>query len=476
MQRDLVNAREASLIAKVRAGTFGAERTAGADPASAPPRRLGNYRLDERLGSGGIGEVWRGTHEVLGTPAAIKLLRPEHGATDELKRRFLREARAAAAVRHRHIVEIHDFGVTEAGTPYMVMEYLGRRSLADLVARGPVPWAAALPLLRQMTSAIAHAHAAGVIHLDLKPSNVMLTEGEPLGCKIIDFGLAKCLTEALDTSTLTQSGQVLGSPAYMSPEQFRGHRMDARSDVYSLGCVAYFLLSGTRPYPGRTASECMYQHLLGPVATLPEVKGGGTRNPAIAAAVAKAMAKDPAHRFPGMQEFAAALEDADRGVAPGTGPTPGRSHDRRSRRISIGIAVVALGGIAAGVASREIDPSAGITASRVVAPPETIATPDPPARLTAPWDPAPVAPATGTPDEGPPAMPPDDRPTRRPNIRPPRQATASKNTAPRAEPAPKPGATVATAPSSDPPKQTPAPARRPFTPPELPDPLDGLEP
>lgn len=322
LRPDVAAEREASLIRKVRAGTFGNAGERPPEPPTPPapanrPDAVGQYRLLKKLGVGGIGEVWLAKHETLGSDAAVKLLRPEHGATEEQRRRFMREARAAAAVEHEHIVRVYDFGVAGQDTLYMVMEYLGQSSLKERLDRGPMAWTDARRILTQATSALAHAHAAGVIHLDLKPSNIMLWgEGDQTFCKVIDFGLAKCVSPDLDSGTLTQSGQVLGSPAYMSPEQFRGHRTDARSDVYSLACVAFHMLAGNRPYVGINASECMYQHLMAAIPELPPSVAPGETGRAISAVLARAMAKDPEQRFGSMEAFATALEQAHQGVMP----------------------------------------------------------------------------------------------------------------------------------------------------------------
>jgi serine/threonine-protein kinase len=234
-------------------------------------RELGSYRLRERLGAGGMGEVWRAEHRLLARPAAIKLIRPEVlGATDAesrrvLVRRFEREAQATALMRSAHTVELYDFGVAENGTFYYVMELLDGFDLRELVTRaGPLPAARAVHLLRQMCDSLAEAHLAGLIHRDVKPANVFACRyGRKLDfVKVLDFGLVKHGEKRADDAHVTGEMMAGGTPAFMSPEQAMGEPgLDGRSDLYAVGCVAYWLLTGTVVFQGRTTMETIMMHV-----------------------------------------------------------------------------------------------------------------------------------------------------------------------------------------------------------------------
>lgn len=299
------------LVARVRPGGF--------TPASEPPRSpalAGRYRLLHRLGAGGVGEIHCAEHVGLGKRVAVKLLLPELARDPEVRRRFLREGRLAAAVRHPGVVDITDVGETEDGRAFLVMELLEGRTIADEVRwSGALPWARARPVLVQLAEALAYAHARGVIHRDLKPSNVMLTGRREDGsdrCTLIDFGMARARLGVDESTELTRTGLVLGSPAYMSPEQFRGEPADARSDVYSLGCLAYFMLVGRRPFDGSTPARLMYQHLMAPLPRPRGIVAPPGRHAAIRSLLAKACAKRPEQRWQTMEELLAAIHAVDR--------------------------------------------------------------------------------------------------------------------------------------------------------------------
>jgi serine/threonine-protein kinase len=219
-----------------------------------------------------MGEVWRAEHRLLARPAAIKLIRPEVlGARDAdsrrvLVRRFEREAQATALMRSAHTVELYDFGVTDDGTFYYVMELLDGLDLKELVARaGPVPPERAVHFLRQMCDSLAEAHEAGLIHRDVKPANVYACHyGRKVDfVKVLDFGLVKGGGERKDEPDhLTVDHVAGGTPAFMSPEQAVGDKaVDARSDLYAVGCVAYWLLTGTVVFQGQTAMETIVMHV-----------------------------------------------------------------------------------------------------------------------------------------------------------------------------------------------------------------------
>jgi serine/threonine-protein kinase len=233
-------------------------------------RELGSYELVERLEQGGMGEVWRARHRLLARPAAIKMMRhePEGGSTverwDELKARFEREAQATASLRSPHTVELYDFGVADDGAFYYVMELLDGFTLGALVERfGPVPAERAVHLLRQTCHSLGEAHAAGLVHRDVKPANVFVCrQGRDVDfVKVLDFGLVKELAPVRDIQ-MTAQHLAGGTPAFMSPEQVLGDRpVDGRSDIYALGCVAYWLVTGELVFAGKTAIETMMQHV-----------------------------------------------------------------------------------------------------------------------------------------------------------------------------------------------------------------------
>jgi serine/threonine-protein kinase len=235
-------------------------------------RELGSYRLVERLGAGGMGEVWRAQHRMLARPAAIKLIRPEMlGARDPdsrrmLVRRFEREAQATALMRSPHTMELYDFGVADDGTFYYVMELLDGFDLGTLVEKfGPVPAERAVYFLRQVCESLGEAHEAGLIHRDVKPANIYACRyGRSSDfIKLLDFGLVKLgAAQPEATEPLTAADVVGGTPAFMSPEQaLGGARVDGRSDLYAVGCVAYWLLTGTLVFKGKTAMETIVMHV-----------------------------------------------------------------------------------------------------------------------------------------------------------------------------------------------------------------------
>ncbi|MEO8071602.1 MAG: serine/threonine-protein kinase, partial [Acidobacteriota bacterium] len=216
-------------------------------------REMGSYQLGELIGRGGMGEVYRATHRMLARPAAIKLIRPEMlggGHGDEARvaaARFRREAEAAANLRSPHTVELYDFGVTDDGTLYFAMELLEGLDLQSIVRQtGPLPAARVIHILRQVCESLQEAHLQGLVHRDIKPANIHLGR---LGvrqdfAKVLDFGLVTAPSRLNDTPALSAANTVPGTPAYMAPEMVTGEVIDGRADLYALGCVAYYLLTG----------------------------------------------------------------------------------------------------------------------------------------------------------------------------------------------------------------------------------------
>lgn len=237
-------------------------------------REIGSYHLSELLGSGGMGEVWRAEHRLLARPAAVKLIRPEVLGRDEISRRdalrrFEREAQATASLRSHHTVDLYDFGVTEDGSFYYVMEILDGSSLEELVKRfGPLPAERAVYLLRQVCHSLAEAHEVGLIHRDIKPANIYVCrQGRDRDfVKVLDFGLVKAVRDKQAGGTqLSMRGVVVGTPGYMAPEMAVGEKeIDGRADIYSLGCVAYWMLTGLPVFEGENALATVMGHVKEP--------------------------------------------------------------------------------------------------------------------------------------------------------------------------------------------------------------------
>ena len=288
-------------------------------------REMGSYRLGDLLGQGGMGEVYKATHTMLARPAAVKLIRPEAlGASDSdaaqlAVKRFSREAEAAANLRSPHTVEVYDFGVTEDQTLYYVMEMLEGMDLESLVKQhGPVPPGRAIHILRQVCESLEEAHYVGLVHRDIKPANIHLGR---VGIrhdfvKVLDFGLVKPVKKSSPgESLITAAGLALGTPAYMAPELALGEDVDGRADIYALGCVAYFLLTGRLVFEADNAMRLMVKHI--EEKPVPPSKRASQPIPgSLDDTVLSALAKDPATRTPSAAAFAAALSEAARDVEP----------------------------------------------------------------------------------------------------------------------------------------------------------------
>ncbi len=283
-------------------------------------RTLSKVVLEQPLGRGGMAEVYLGRHSTLNIPVAVKILYAHLTEDEDLRRRFTAEAQSVASLRHSNIVHVYDFDVVD-GRPYIVMELLEGKSLevhlSELGATGlalPLPTIARL--MTDLASALDYAHAKGIVHRDVKPANVILRAGAtpllpglPLTADVqpilTDFGIA----HIAGTGTQTASGDVLGTPAYMSPEQARGGPIDARSDVYSLGVVLYEMLAGRPPFTAdrETPIAVMFKHVNDPVPPIPDTE------PAIQQVVLRALAKEPSERFQTASDLARAFAAA---VAP----------------------------------------------------------------------------------------------------------------------------------------------------------------
>jgi serine/threonine-protein kinase len=305
----------ATMLFPAAIAVFAADRAAAlqrrAFEAERRAEQIGQYALKRKLGEGGMGEVYLAEHVLLKQPCAVKLIRPEWAGDTSILRRFEREVQATARLKHWNTVQIYDYGHAADGTFYYVMEYLPGLSLEQLVKRhGPLPPARAVHLLRQACAALREAHAMGLIHRDIKPANMMVCErgGVHDVLKLLDFGLVKAVGLDSREEALTQQGAIAGTPAYLSPEQASGaEHLDARADVYSLGAVAYFLLTGQPPFQRVKAIQLIVAHLHEPVRPLTELRPDVP--PDLQDVVLRCLEKDPARRFPdvtGLQEALAA--------------------------------------------------------------------------------------------------------------------------------------------------------------------------
>ena len=259
----------------------------------------GRYRLEQSIGSGGMGEVFRATDALLGRPVAVKLVHPvEQRRRQVITDSFLREARISAAITHPNVVQILDFGVHEQSAPFIVMELLEGESLADMLGRGvTMPIGFVFGLIARVLDALKAAHQAGVIHRDLKPENIFLTRDRGgLNPKLLDFGISKILDASGVAFVTTTHGHIVGTPAYMSPEQARGLKeIDQRSDVYSMGVVLYELLSGELPFFSENPGDLLVLIMTAREQPLRECTA--SIDPALSSFVQRAMAKSPAERF-----------------------------------------------------------------------------------------------------------------------------------------------------------------------------------
>ena len=279
--------------------------------------RIGKYRIVERIGQGAMGEVFKAHDPLLNRFVAIKTISPALASDPEFRQRFQREAQSAAQLNHPNIVTIYDFGNDEAGLTYMAMELVEGLDLRESIRRRALgPLLRRLDLMVQLCDGLGFAHARGVVHRDLKPANIHV---QPSGqVKILDFGLAR-----LASSEMTKTGTVMGTPHYMSPEQVRGQKADARSDVFSLGAVCYEMIAGTRPFDGRTVPEVL-QALVERDATPLRAKAPDTPQ-SVSAVIERALSRDPAARFADAAEMGRALAAAQKSLAGETivGAPPG---------------------------------------------------------------------------------------------------------------------------------------------------------
>ncbi len=291
------------------------------------------YRIEEPLGQGGIGRVYKARHLILGRHVALKVLLAQYESIPVLQERFRREAEALAALSHPNIVTVTDFGVFEA-MPYLAMELLEGEDLARLIDREVLEPKRAFGIVRQVLRALAYAHSRELVHRDLKPHNIWV---RALGdgtdhVEVLDFGLARFLGESANRGPkLTKAGALIGTPAYMAPEQASGEAVDARADVYAMGIVIFEALTGRKPFESRDPGEILRSHLLVSPPRLAQVDPGLRVGDALEALVARSLAKSPSERFQTITDMLAALDALPPDVCVRVGPRPPR--DQPLRRV-----------------------------------------------------------------------------------------------------------------------------------------------
>jgi serine/threonine-protein kinase len=276
---------------------------------------FGQYRVTGVLGRGGMGVVYAARHMLLDRPAAVKVLHARLSADPEAVARFFNEARATTAIRHPGIVEIYDFGQTEDAAAFIVMEHLQGETLRARLERAPVGWSTALALVRQIAGALGAAHGKGIVHRDLKPENIFLVPDPEIPgserIKLLDFGVAK-LAGSAPGQNVTRTGTLIGTPMYMAPEQCRGVQIDARVDLYSLGCILFELCTGRPPFVREAYGDLLIAHIQEPPPAVSSLARGVP--PEIDALVQRMLAKSPAERVQTTDELVQRIDTSKIGI------------------------------------------------------------------------------------------------------------------------------------------------------------------
>lgn len=291
------------------AAIYGAHTINALRREASAARQVGSYRLIEKIGTGGMGEVYLAEHKLLKRPCAIKLIHPSHAEDPQSIARFESEVQASAQLTHWNTIEIYDYGMTDDGTFYYAMEYLPGMNLQELVDKhGPVPASRAVHLLRQVCAGLREAHAIGLIHRDIKPGNIFATErgGVHDVAKLVDFGLVKSTKKEEPSINLTLEGMVIGSPLYVAPEHAMGTGpADPRGDIYSLGAVGYFLLTARPLFVHDKPLQVIFAHVNELVR--PPSQWNSAVPADLEAVILRCLEKDPAKRYQTVSEFEEAL-------------------------------------------------------------------------------------------------------------------------------------------------------------------------
>ena len=335
-----------------------------------PGTRLGPYEIRGPLGAGGMGEVYRARDSRLGRDVAIKVLPPGLAATPEIRARFEREARTISSLNHPNICTLHDVG-HEGDTYYLVMELVDGETLKERIARGPLPASEVLRVGTQIADALDKAHRAGIVHRDLKPGNIMLAKS---GAKLLDFGLALATgrdatpagqTNSATVSRLTAEGTIVGTFLYMAPEQLEGKEADARTDIWALGCVLYEMITGRRPFQGKTQASLIGAIMTSEPAPLPQVRP--LPPPGLERALKQCLAKDPDERIQTAHDLTLQLRWITEGGLQAELPTSVTWWRRGRERLAWGTAALAAAAaLAAVVGPRILHPPVASQAGRRV--------------------------------------------------------------------------------------------------------------
>ncbi|HEU0036686.1 MAG TPA: HEAT repeat domain-containing protein [Kofleriaceae bacterium] len=366
-------------------------------------QELCGYTIKRKLAEGGMGVVFEGEHTKIGRKGAIKILKLELCQSEDVVERFYQEARAVNSIRHENIVDIYDFGRDPDGRVFFVMEYLEGEPLSSRIKRGALKWSQAYPILEQTLRALQAAHAKGFVHRDLKPDNIWLRRGEQGDeVKLLDFGIAKLVGADSPKEKLTQTGSVMGTPHYMSPEQINGAaNIDHRTDIYAMGVIVYEMFAGVTPFVGDTLQAIMTGHLFKEPPRLANIPDDLGVPPPIAEIIDRMLVKDPAERYGSVADVLADLRDVHQQRQPARADTMNRARPARTqireaaaapapKRASWKRPVIAIGSLAL----------AGLVGLTIWKATSTSSTPAPaPAAQTTPATTKPTTPVPGKPAE-----------------------------------------------------------------------------
>jgi serine/threonine protein kinase len=304
------------------------------------------YRIISIVGQGGMSVVYKAHHELMKRMVAIKMLHTKQMQDEESVARFQQEAQAASQLNHVNVITVHDFGVSEDGRHYLVMDFVEGDSLAEILDEsGPLPYTRAIPIFIQVCEGLGHAHENGIIHRDLKPGNIMVVQrdGRDL-VKVVDFGVAKMLPrKGKPMQQLTHTGEIFGTSLYLSPEQCAGKLLDTRSDIYAFGCVMHEVLTAVPPFVGINLLDTMQKHINEPVPTFAQTAPELAIPPRLEQIVMKALAKLPEDRYQTMEELRSDLEQIDSTVPPVTAVSAKKRNLVVPILASVVVAIVAAG-------------------------------------------------------------------------------------------------------------------------------------